>query len=184
MACASLTSLPRACGAEGNVAGLEKLYIISYADLDPSTGTAGDPIYTTAVGGMISDIGLKTGKTYVEIGLAKSTSGIKETLTKNDQNGVSFLTQEITLVLHGLSLENRAFINSVKNQPVSILVRSRMNKWFVTGLNGQLELSAMEGGTGTAQEDLNGYTLTFSGIDAGLIPQVEQALIATLLPAA
>ena len=45
MACTSLTALPRACGAEGVIAGLEELYVISYVDIAPVTGVAGTPLH-------------------------------------------------------------------------------------------------------------------------------------------
>ena len=180
MACPSITALPRTCGTEGIYGGLEKLYIIAYKDLAPASGVAGTPIYVLT-SGMVSDIGLVDTKTFVEVGLLKSTSGIKETLTKNFQSGTNFFTQESTLILSDITTENRAFINSVRYQPVSILVKTRTGKWFVTGLNGQLELSAAEGGTGTAETDLTGYTLTFQGIDGNMIPQVEESLIADIV---
>lgn len=183
MACTSIQALLRTCGQEGIIAGVEKLYAISYADLAPASGVAGTPIYTTTAGGVVSDIGLADGKTFVEIGILKSTVGLKETLTKNAQNGVSFLTQEVTLVLSDLTAENKAFAENVLNQPIAIMIKTRSEKYFVAGLNGQLELSALEGGTGTAPEDLIGYTLTFQGLSKNLIPMVDSALVPELLPA-
>lgn len=181
MACTSLIGLPTVCGSTGIYGGLEKLYIIAYKDLAPASGDAGTPVYTLSTGGLVSEIGLVDTKKYVEIGLLKSTSGVKETMTKNAQSGTNFMTQEITLVLSDITAENRVFIESVRYQPVSILVKSRTGKWFVTGLNGQLELSALEGGTGTVETDLTGYTLTFQGIDGNLLPQVDDALITDII---
>lgn len=181
MACTSLTALPRACGAEGIIAGIEKVYIVSYTDLAPATGVAGTPFYTTAVNGMISDIGLDASKKYVEVGLLKSTSNFKETLTKNPQNGTAFFTQEFTLTLSDITVENKAFVQNVLNQPISIIIKSRTGKHFVAGLNGQFELSAMEGGTGAAEGDLIGYTLTFQGLSTTLIPMVEDSLLVDLV---
>ena len=51
MACISLTALPLTCGAEGNMGGLEKVYMLAAKDLAPTTGTAGDPVFTTATNG-------------------------------------------------------------------------------------------------------------------------------------
>lgn len=181
MACTSLIALPRACGAEGIIAGLEKLYVIAYSDLAPATGVAGTPIYTTTTGGVISDIGLASGKVYVQVGLLKSTAGVKENMTKDSSKGIAFFTQEFSLTLADLTVENKTFIESVLNQPISILIKSRTGKYFVAGLNGLFELSALEGGTGTAESDLIGYTLTFQGLETKLIPMVDAALIPTLL---
>jgi hypothetical protein len=181
MACTSLVALPRACGAEGIVAGVQELYIISYADLAPASGVAGTPVYTVTTGGVISDIGLDASKKYVQVGLLKQTSGFKETLAKNTQNGTAVWNQELPVTLADLTSENRVFINSVLNQPVSIMVKTFSGKYFVAGLNGQFEVSAGEGGTGTAITDLMGYTLTFSGFDTLPISMVDASLIAELI---
>ena len=179
MACSSLVALPRACGAEGVMAGLEKLYMIAFADLAPISGST--EVYDTSVGGMVNEIGLDSGKHYVEVGLLKSTAGLQEALTKNAQNGTAFFTQTFTLVLGGITAENRAFVQSVLNQPVAILIKSRTGKFFAAGLNGQFELSAAEGGTGTAESDLIGYTLTFSGISTALVPEVDPTIVEDLI---
>lgn len=182
--CSSLVELSRQCGAEGIVGGTEKLYMISFADTTVPDGATGDEIYTVSEGGLISDIGIETGKSFVEVGILKSTVGIKETLTKDPSVGSAYFTQEMPLVLAGLSSDNRTFVESVLNQPVVAIVKSRNGKYFAAGLNGQLELSSLEGGTGTAEGDLNGYNLTFSGISNKLIYQVDSTIITSLLETA
>lgn len=183
MACTSLVELPLSCGSEGNMGGVQKLYIIAHKDLAPASGVAGTPIYTTAVNGMIDDIGLVTAKYFVEVGLLKSVAGLKETGVFNEQTGSAYVTQEFTLTLAGITNENRVFVESVFNQPVAIIVqgRSETPKFYAAGLNGLFKISAMEGGTGTAEADLNGYTLTFSGLDTKPVRLVETALITDLL---
>lgn len=181
MACSSLVALARACGAEGLVGGVGSLYIIAFADTAVPSGSTNGNIYTVSTGGLVSDIGLASGKNFVEVGLLKSTAGLNEELTKNTQTGSAYLTQTLTLVLADLSSENKAFAESVLNQPVVVIVKSRTGKYYAAGLNGQLELSALTGGTGTAEGDLLGYNLTFSGIDTKLIPQVDPTIISDLL---
>ena len=181
MACASLVALPRACGTQGIIAGVEKLYMLSAADLAPASGVAGSPIYTATTAGVISDIGLVASKFFVPVGILKSTVGLNEDGQFNEQNGSAFFKQEFTLTLSDLTTENRQFVESVLTQPVAVLIKTRTEKYFVAGLNSQLQLSAVKGGTGTAEADLIGYTLTFSGLDTKLIPMVDSALVPSLL---
>lgn len=176
MACSSLVALPRACGAEGQLGGLEKLYMVAYSDLSGVTST-----YTVSSGGTISAIGLNASKKFVEIGLLKSTAGLNETLTKDATKGVAFFTSTLTVVLGGLNIENRKFVESTLNQPVAILIKSRTGKFFATGLNGLFELATAAGGTGVAEADLIGYTLTFTGLDTNLIRLVDDSLVASLI---
>jgi len=183
MACSSLVALARACGADGIMGGLEKLYMVAYADTAVPSGATDNKIYTLSAGGLVSAIGLATDKLFVEIGLLKSTAGLKETLTKDTTKGTAFFTQELTVVLSDLSTDNETFVSSVLNQPVVVVLKTRTNKYYAAGLNGQMELSALDGGTGTAEGDLMGYNLTFSGISTILIPQVDSTIITDLITA-
>jgi hypothetical protein len=182
MACTSLVALPRACGASGVVAGTEKLYIISYNDLTP-TGSSGNVYTTTTVSGstLISDINVATGKNYVEIGLLKSTAGLNEEMTKNLQNGITYFTQTLTVVLADITTANQQFVESVIHQPVSVVLKTRTGNYYAAGLNGQLELSKLTGGTGIQEGDLIGYQLEFSGVSKDLIRMVDPTILAGLL---
>jgi hypothetical protein len=178
MACTSITALARNCG-EGIVAGLEKLYMVAFKDLVPVSGST--EVYSTATNGVVNEIGLDTGKSFVEIGLLKSTAGLEEKLTKDNSKGIAFLDQTFTLVLGDLSTENREWIESVMMQPVAVLIKSRTGKFYTSGLNGQFELSELTGGTGSKEDDQIGYTLTFKGISTKLIPQVEPSIVSGLI---
>jgi hypothetical protein len=178
MACISLVALPRACGTEGILGGTEKLYMIAYKDLNVVSGTT---VYTTASSGAVNQIGLDTAKKFVEIGLLKSTTGLNFEYVNNPQTGSSYFTNTLTLVLGNLSVENKAFVDSVKNQPVAIILKARTGKYFVTGLNGQFEVSAITGGTGVSEGDLNGYNITFSGVDGDTAKLVDETIIPTVV---
>ncbi len=177
MACNSLTALSRAC-SDGVAAGLDKVYIIAFKDLDIISGTT---VYTTSGTGVVNNIGLASGKTYVEIELLKSTSGLNEKLTKDNTKGTSFFTQTFTIVLGDLTTENATFIKNVTNQPVSVIYKTRTGKHFVVGLNGQFQVSQIDGGTGTAEADLIGHTLTFEGVSLSVAPLLDESLLATLI---
>ncbi len=185
MACTSIVALPRACGTEGIQGGLDKLYIIAFTDTKPHEDAVnvGD-VWTAASNGVINGIAIDTGKRYVEVGLLQNSAGLTEAVTKNLQNGTAFYTQTITLPLSEITTENRTFVKSILNQPVSFIVKAASGKHYVAGLNGKLELSALEGGLGVAPGDQNGYTLTFTGIDKDLIPLVDNTTVEASLIAA
>lgn len=179
MACISLTALPRAC-AEGILGGLQKVYVIAHKDLAAiSTGTT--EVYSASTNGTVVSVGLATGKTFVEIGLLKSTSGLNEKLTKDNTKGTSFYTQTFTLVLSDLTIENSAFIKAITNQPVAVIYKTRTDKFFIVGLNGQFEVKEVDGGTGTAEADLVGHTLTFEGISTTVAPFIESSIVSSLI---
>ena len=179
MACSSITSLPRACST-GIMAGLAEVYMIAYNDLQSITpGTSA--VYSTASNGVVNNVGLVTNKNFVLIGTLKSTAGLKETLNKDVQKGIYFFNQNLSIFLSDLTLENIAFIQSVLYQPVSVLLKSRTKKYFIIGLNGLFELTAIDGGTGTAEGDTIGYNLIFQGISRKLAALVDDSIIPILL---
>ena len=181
MACSSLVALPRACGASGIIAGSEKLYIISFADLAPLSGSPTGEVYSAATSGIVNIINVASGKTFVEIGLTRDSTGINEVLTKDLKTGNAFFTQTLTVVLSELSIQNQAFISSVLNQPVTVILKARTGKYYVAGLNGLLELATVEGGSGIQSTDLNGYKMTFTGIDSLPIQIVDTTIIPSLI---
>lgn len=184
MSCISIEGLSLECGAEGNVGGIERVYMLAAKDLAPTTGTPGDPDYTFATTDVVNAIGVASGKNFVEIGLLKETAGLKETITVNDQTGSAFFNNEFSLTLAGITTENRDFVKSVLQQPVVVIVKTFKEstpQYLVTGLNRQLKLSAGEGGTGIARTDLSGYKLTFSGFSSKAIAIVDNTIMADLL---
>lgn len=174
MACNSLSALPRACG--GVVAGLEKVYIIAFKDLSGTTS-----VYSATTGGTVVSVNLVGGKKYQEIGLLKSTSGLNQKLTKDNTKGVSYFTHTFTVTLGDLSAANYQFVTDAKDQPVSVIVKSRTGNYYVAGLNGQFEVTAVDGGTGTAESDLIGYTVTFEGVSTTAFPLLDSSIVASLI---
>lgn len=178
MACVSLIELIRACGAAGVMGGADELLVMSFADAK-ALGADGK-IYTMTAG-IVSDIGRVATKKFVTVSMPTETGGLAEALTKNIQNGSSFFTQTLTLVLQKLSVENRDFILSVIDQPIVVIVRTPNGKYFAGGLGGRLQLTTADGGTGIAAGDLQGRTLTFTGNEDTPFPEVDAALIAELI---
>jgi len=178
MACLSLEEVIKECGAAGIMGGADDLLVMSFNDAD-ALGVDGKIYAMTA--GIVSEIGRKTTKKFVKISMPPETGGLNEALTKNIQNGSSYFTQTLTLVLQKLNVDNRDFILSVIDQPIVAIVRTPNGKYFAAGLSGRLQLTTADGGTGIAAGDLQGRTLTFTGNEDSPFPEVDAALIADLL---
>lgn len=180
MACLSLTSLPLVCGSEGVIAGVSRLYMIAHKDLKAVTGSPFP--YVIATSGVVNEISLQTGKTFVEVGLIKNTSGINETGVFNE-NGTSYSTVELTLSLLDITAENITFVNSVKRQDVAAIAQDKQGRYYAIGFNGGLRTSALTATTGTADADAIGYNLTFTGNDTfGLKPVESAAALEAIAP--
>jgi len=162
--CLSITELLSAqnCG-EDLIAGISKLYMIAYQDLKALTGTPFP--YSQATGGVISAIGLQTGKHFVEIGLLKDTTGLNVTGVFNE-NGTRYKTVDLAVTLQGITAENSAWVDNVSGQEIAVIVLDKSGVYYTAGLRGNLKMNGYTGGLGTAPSDDKGFKLTFQSNDA------------------
>lgn len=174
MACASLIGLQKGC-AENLIAGVQTLWMVAAGDLAPVSGVTGSA-YAVDSNGIVNAIGLESGKTFVEIGILKNTTGLNEEFTINE-NGTNYSTETLTLKLADITVENKKFVDSVRGQEVAVIVKSRTGKFYTVGLNGLMKLSALTGGLGLAEGDDIGYSLTFTGVSGSGILLVDAATV-------
>lgn len=182
MACVnnSITELLRECN-DGTLGGLySEIYMIAYKDLKP-VSSASTSTYTVNSANTVTAVGVVSGKTFVQVDLLKSTSGLVEKATVDTTKGTNFFTQTFSLVLSDYTEANINFIDTVKGQPVAIIMKTRTDKYLVIGLNGQLTFTALDGGTGTAEADQIGWTLTFEGNSRSVALRIQDSLVPTLL---
>jgi hypothetical protein len=66
-----------------------------------------------------------------------------------------------------------------KNNLMAV-VEDANGKYWLLGKSNGLDLTGGNSGSGTAQGDRNGYTLTFSGGEKELAPEVNSGIIAGL----
>ena len=177
MACQSLSGLSRTCGV-AVLGGVEKFYAIAFKDLAP-VSTATTEVYAVAVNDVINQIGLATGKTFVEIELIRETSGFLENYTK--EGVASYWTQTATLQIADVTIENRNFVKALQNNPVAIIYKSKTGKYYLFGESGTGEMTASEGGTGTAVGDLNGYSITFTSTASQPAYIIDKSIITSLI---
>jgi hypothetical protein len=98
----------------------------------------------------------------------KETSSMTETINSNVQNGSIYYTPEVTIVLSKLASDKRNQIKLLgQNRLVAIIeTNDEAANFFVAGVTTGLEVSAGTSATGTAYADLQGYTITLSGMEA------------------
>lgn len=178
MACSSIVALLRACGT-GVIAGTEAFWMVAYNDLSANTIT--QQVYSADTSGTTQAIYLAATKKFVEVDILKSTAGSKEVFTIDPTKGLNFVTATFTLVLSDLTPANLAFIQSIRNQPVVLLYRTRTEVYFVQGLTGNMFAKTIEGGSGVAEADFIGWNITFENLSLNPAPIVNTAIISGLI---
>tara|TARA_R110001599_G_scaffold110671_4_gene274690 strand:+ start:9444 stop:9995 length:552 start_codon:yes stop_codon:yes gene_type:complete len=113
----------------------------------------------------------------------KETSSLTETINSSVQNGSVYFTPEVTIVMSKLDAERRNEIKLLaQNRLVAIVeTNDETAGYFVCGVTTGLEVSAGTSATGAAYADLQGYTITFSGMEAAPMWQLDPSAAATLL---
>ena len=168
MACALTQGFNLDC--RDAVGGLKEVYII---ELDNVASI-------TEASGVVTAITKETGKRFWKYSLIRETSNAEETITGNEQNGTIFYAQKLDIIVNKrqVSVRNEILLLA-KNHLTIVAVDNIGNAWLYGRVNG-LMLNAGTSPSGTAWGDRNGYTLTFSGNETELAPQVQASLISSL----
>jgi hypothetical protein len=182
MGCASLVALANTQECGTAMGGGKLLYLIAYSDtIAPADANPGDNYIIDDTTGVLSALGLASGKTFVKVATLKESLGMSETLTSDATKNVAYYTQNLPFSV-GLSTPERQFVKSILNNPVVALFQSRTEgKFYIAGLDGNLMLTASERNLGTALGDGLSNALTLSGASKELIAEVPDTLVKTLI---
>ena len=104
---------------------------------------------------------------FFEVQTNKNVCNFTESAAIDLTNGTTYFNQVLTLVLSRRETTKRTFIERLvagQKQLAIIVLDSNGNYWLF-GLNEGSFASAIEGGSGTAKADANGYTITFTAME-------------------
>lgn len=131
-----------------------------------------------APAGIVTSItGTATFRKYEQL---KETSSLTETINGNSQNGTVYFTPEVVVVLSKLDVDKRNEIKVLAQQRLVAIVETNDGSYWVVGYQNGLELNAGTSATGTAFADLSGYSLTFSGMEAETMVEIDAADVALI----
>lgn len=160
MACNNLQGITFSCLA--NTGGVKSIQIANFDSLTS---------YTQDVNGSITSATFSTAP--VEFQFNKNTSSLTEEATISLENGTTFYTQTVNLVIPRREASKRAKILLLADgQPKLILLVTDSNDltWLV-GLEEGANLTGMTDQTGVAKTDANGYTLIFTAEERAMAPE-------------
>lgn len=153
-----------------SLGGIKAAWFIGHADV-----TA-----VTEASGVVSAITKAAGKVFYKYQLVRNTSSLTENVTASVENGTVFYAQELTIILNKMQANTRNEILLLAKNNLMAVVEDANGKYWLLGKGNGLDLSGGNSGSGTAQGDRNGYTLTFSGGEKELAPEVSSTIIAGL----
>lgn len=120
---------------------------------------------------------------FYEIQTNKNVSNFTESVQVDMNNGTTFFNQVVNLVLSRRENTKREFIEKLvdgQKQLLIVVLDSNGNYWLF-GLYEGCYVTAIEGGSGTAKADQNGYSVTFTSMEPEQAYEVTPNAIAPFL---
>ena len=134
----------------------------------------------TESSGVVTAITKASGKIFRKYALIRETSMAEEKLVGNRANGTVYYSQQLQIVLNKRQANTRNEIMLLAQNLLAAVVIENTGKAFLYGRVSGLMLDAADSPTGTAWGDRNGYTLTFTGNETALAPEVQASVITGL----
>lgn len=176
--CNALTGgLSKSC--DTNAGGVNKIYVTDFANASETIGAATSP----QVGNWI-DVVTMTGSTkFWEIQTNKNVCNFTETVSIDMTNGTTFFNQVVTLELTRRETTKRTFIDQLiaGQKPLKLIVLDSNGNYWYFGISEGAYVTAIEGGSGTAKADKNGYTVTFTAMEPLQAYQVDPTAISAVV---
>lgn len=168
MACALTQGYTLDC--KDSIGGIKAVWFIAWDDVAS----------VTEASGIVSAITKDAGKVFYKYDLVKNTGSLTETITASVENGTVFYAQELSIVLNKLQANTRnEILLLAKNNLMAVVQDANTKYWLLGKING-IDITGGTAATGTAQGDRSGYTLTFTGGEPALAPEVSSGIIAGL----
>jgi hypothetical protein len=168
MACALTQGYTLDC--RESLGGIKAVWLIAHANVSS----------VTEASGIVSAITKSAGKVFYKYELVKNTGALTETITASVENGTVFYAQEMTVVLNKLQANTRNEILLLAKNTLMAVVQDANDKYWLVGRYTGLDVTGGTAATGTAQGDRSGYSLTFTGGEKELAPEVSSSIIAGL----
>jgi hypothetical protein len=128
--------------------------------------------FTPIVGRTIHPAPTNTNQTvstyaFFEVKTNKNVCNFTETVAVDMANGTTFFNQVVTMVLSRRETTKRTFIEKLVDgqKQLSVVVLDTNGIYWLFGLAEGSYVTGIEGGTGTAKADMNGYTVTFTAME-------------------
>ena len=156
MACDLSKGFLEAC--KDKVGGINNIYLINYDDL-----VIGDVTYDVTDTDVITELGTDVPAFKYELKAATNT--FEQTVNSSRDNGTTFFEQTLNIVLKGMSKEKNKELKLLAYGRPVVLIEDNNGNLLLAGLEHGMDVSGGTFATGGAMGDLNGYSLTLSGME-------------------
>ena len=175
--CNALTAgLTKSC--ETNSGGVKTIRI---ADFENVTAVTIGASTAPQVGDWVDAITMATASFY-KFETNKNVNLFQETVAIDMTAGTTFFNQVFTLVLSRRETTKRTAIDQLISgqKQLSLIIEDSNGNFWLSGLSEGSYVTAIDGGTGTAKADANGYTITFTAMEPLQAYGVDPTIVAAI----
>lgn len=176
--CNSLTNgLSKSCST--NSGGMNKFYVADFDNVTAVTGTSSTfPTYQ-----WVSSITMAGSTKFYEFQTNKNVCNFTEKALIDLKNGTTFFEQTVSLVLSRRETVKRDAIEKLVagQKQLAIIVLDSNGIYWLTGIAEGTFVSNIDGGSGTAKADANGYTITFVAMEPAQMIQVDPVIVSAII---
>ena len=176
--CNALTAgLTKSC--ETNSGGVKTIRIADFENVTTVTlGASTAP----QVGDWVDAITMAASSFFYKFDTNKNVNLFQETVAIDMVAGTTFFNQVFTLVLSRRETTKRTAIEKLiaGQKQLSLIIEDSNGNFWLSGLSEGSYVTAIDGGTGTAKADANGYTVTFTAMEPLQAYGVDPTIVAAI----
>lgn len=171
MACALTQGFTLGC--KEDIGGIKSVRFAALADYEAMNATV-------TTGAIVSFSAAS--QSFRKYELTKEESMFSDDPTAGNRNGSLHYAPTLTFILRKLDVAKRNEMQLLaKNRVVAIIETNEATpQYWVAGYTNGLDFASGTGATGTAFADLNGYTMTFNGLEPNPMISIPSALLASI----
>jgi len=168
--CSLITDVLRDC--RDSVGGIQEFYVTEFENVPQAN--------ITVSSGIVTAIDCTSGKKFWVYQLEKNDADFTEVDNNSVDNGTVFYTQTLNVTLKKMTATHRNNLERLSKNRLMIIIKDRNNNYWLLGRTNGMDKTAGTTQTGRAFGDLNGHTITFTGMEATKAEQVTSSLISAL----
>ncbi len=170
--CGTIAGISRAC--RDNAGGVRKFYIATVADFN-------DVSFDEDGAGTITGFTGTESLSAYTYSTNKNSSNFVENYQSSVENGTVGYEQVATLVFSKMEAAKRNQVLLLAQSDIIIIAEDRNGKYWLLGETEGVTLSGGNSQSGVALSDLNGYNLTFTGMEPSPAQEVSVTALESIL---
>jgi len=171
MACTIIEG--RQIDCRDSVGGVAEIYVTEFTNVPQAN--------ITASSGSITALSCLSGKKFFTYQMEKENASFEEKVVSSRENGTLYYEQTLTFNFKKLSAALRNDLHILAQNRLMFIVKDNNGLFRLMGQTNGADIGEASATTGKAFGDLNGYTLTFTGMESQPASFVSQALVTGVL---